>query len=95
MKTNELGQFGTPKVGGNDSIFRNPVGVNVYQGLLSSLAFGGLQGSNQDSIGVEKVRDGGSFGQELWVGEDVEAEAGLGVGLEDDAHRFGRPAWDR
>lgn len=46
----------------------------------------GLEGTDEDPVRGEEVLDGGTFGQELGVGQDVEPAAGLGVGLEDGPH---------
>ena len=72
---------------------RNPVGIHIDERLAGILSLLCLQRTNEDTVGCEEVGNGGSFSQEFGVGEDVEAAAGLGIRLENGAHRLSRPAW--
>ena len=73
---------------------RNPVSIHVDERLARVLSLLCLQRTYEDTVGREEVGDGGPFSQELGVGEDVEAAAGLGVRLENGAHRLRRTAGD-
>lgn len=51
--------------------------VQRCEGCGSVAPGGGLLRSDQDTAGAEEVADGGAFGQEFGVGEDL--EVGVGV----------------
>jgi hypothetical protein len=82
----ELGELGRPKTNSQDPLLGDPVVVDVGKGLTSVKTRLVLKRSNEDSVGVEQVRDGGSLGEELGVGEDVESATRSRVGLEDGSH---------
>jgi hypothetical protein len=84
--SSQLGQLGTPQSNGQDPLGRDPVGVDVLQRFTGGETLGGLERTDKDPVRGEKVGDGGTLGQELGVGEDVESTTGLGVGLEDGPH---------
>lgn len=84
----EFGEFGGPEVGGEDAFAGNPAGVDADEGFDGGLAFGGGFTADEDAIGVFEVGDGGAFGEELGVGEDLEFAVG-GVGAEDGFEGFG------
>ena len=71
---------------------RNPVGVDIAEASARADTLGGLQGSDQDAIRAEKIRDRCSLCEELWVGRDIEAAVGLRVCLENGAHGLGGTA---
>jgi len=72
---NELGKLGRPDVGGQDALARNPRVVNLDKSLGSSLTRGGRRGTDQDTVRVEEIVDGGTGSQELGVGENLEVNA--------------------
>lgn len=72
----QLGQLGRPDIGGQDALTRNPSGVDVNEGLGGLLARGGRGRTNEDTVGIEQVIDGGTGGQELGVGQDLELNTG-------------------
>lgn len=76
----------------NGQYLRDPVGVYASEGCACIFALLSLQRTDQDTIGLEEIRDGGSLSEELGVGKDVEPAARLAVGLEDGAHRLCSPA---
>lgn len=86
----ELGEFRGPEADGEDAFAGDPVGIDVLESGTGVLALLGLERANEDAVGLEEIVDGCALGQELGIGEDVEAAARLGVGLEDGAHRLGR-----
>ena len=90
----QLRQFRRPKTDGQDSLTRNPVGVDGGQTLACALTGFGLERTDQDSVGGEQVLDGGTLGQEFRVGQNVELASGLSVSLENGSHRFGGSARD-
>lgn len=69
------------------------MGIDVPEGLARVFALLSLERTNQDTVGREEIGDGCALGQKLGVGQNVKAAAGLGVGLEDSAHRLGGAAW--
>lgn len=69
---------------------RNPVCVNIGQGLTCTFALRRLQRPNQHPIWVEQIGDSGALREELGVGKYVKADARLRVGLENGAHRLRR-----
>jgi hypothetical protein len=73
---------------------RNPVGVNAGQRLRGLESLLGLKRSDEDTVGSEQVVDGGTFGEELGVGEDVKVDSRARVGVEDGSHRLGGSARD-
>ena len=74
---------------------RNPVGVNIGQGLACTFALRRLQRPDQHPIRVEQIDDGGALREELGVGKYVKADARFRVGLENGAHRLRRTHWYR
>ena len=86
----ELGKLGRPKTDSQDSVLGDPVGVDVGQGGTSVKTGLVLEGTDQDSVGVEQVGDGGTFSQEFWVGQNVESASWSRVGLENGSHSAGR-----
>ena len=72
---------------------RYPVGIDLFQALASIDTFLRLQGSDQDAVRAEEVRNGRSLRQKFRVGKDVESAVRLGVGFQDGAHRLGGAAW--
>lgn len=90
--TYELGQFRRPKISGDDTVWRNPVSVDISKSPLSSNAFRSLKSSNQDTIGVQQILDGCALCQEFGVGTDIEANAGSGVSLQDSTHALSSTA---
>lgn len=61
----ELGELGRPKTDSQDSLSRNPVGVDVGERLASGDTGFALERTDQDSVGAEQVIDGGTLGKEL------------------------------
>ena len=74
---------------------RHPIRVHLRERLASVLTLLRLERTDEDTVGLKEVGDGRALSEELGVGEDVEAGAGLRVRLEDRAHRLGGPAWHR
>jgi hypothetical protein len=74
---------------------RNPVCVNIGQGLACTLALRRLQRPNQHPIRVEQIGDSGTLREKLGVGKYVKPDARFRVGLENGAHRFRRTHWYR
>ena len=54
---------------------RHPVGVDVHHGLDGLPARWRFAAADQHAIGMLEILDGGAFGQELRVGDDVEVDA--------------------
>ncbi|BAS84779.1 Os03g0425450, partial [Oryza sativa Japonica Group] len=79
----ELGQLGGPEVGGEDPLLGDPSGVHVLERLDGGAPRGGLAAADEDAVGGEQVADGGALGEELRVGEDLEADAVAAVVVED------------
>lgn len=71
----KLGQLRGPDVGGQDAVAGNPSSVDVDESLGGLLAVGSRGGTDQDSVGVQQIGDGGTGSQELGVGEDFEVNA--------------------
>jgi hypothetical protein len=69
---NELGKLGRPDVGGQDTLARNPGVVNLDESLGSPLTGGGRGGTDQNTVRIEEIVDGGTGSQELGVGENLE-----------------------
>lgn len=69
-------------------VLRNPVSVDVGEGLASLETLLGLERTDEDSIGREQVADSGTLGEELGVAEDVESDTGSRVGVENGSHRL-------
>mmetsp|Transcript_5034 Transcript_5034/g.14298 ORF Transcript_5034/g.14298 Transcript_5034/m.14298 type:complete len:451 (+) Transcript_5034:158-1510(+) len=84
----ELGQLGRPKVGGEDVVPLDPVGVDAGELLGCGDARGILLPADEDAVGLHEVVDGGALGEELRVGQHLELEALL-VDLEDAADGLG------
>lgn len=61
----ELGKLRRPEADGQNSLPRNPVGVDVGKSLASIDTLLGLERANKDSIRVEKIGDSGTLGKEL------------------------------
>lgn len=91
-RTYQLGELRRPHVGGDDVLTGNPVGVDVDQGVLGADALGGLQSTDQDTVRVQQILDGGTLSQELGVRQDVELHLGRRVGIEDGAHALSSAA---
>jgi hypothetical protein len=89
----ELGEFGGPQVGGEDLRPWDPIGVYANERLGGLEALGSLVSSNQDTVGLEQIRHGSTFGKELWVAQDLKVET-LGVGLQDAADGLSRADGD-
>ena len=83
----EFRQLGRPDVGGQDLLFRDPGCVYVDDLLYRGESGLGLGSANQDPVGLEKILDGGSFGEEFGVAED--GEVVFCVVVEDRVHRSG------
>jgi hypothetical protein len=79
----ELGHLGGPDLGGEYSLAEDPVGVD-----LGEERSGGGVAADEDAVGILKVGDGGTLGEELGVGENVEGLAGAGS-VEDLADTLG------
>ena len=71
----KLGQLRRPDVGGQNTLTGNPSSVNVDESLSSLLSIRSRSRTDQDSVGVEQVGDGGTSSQELGVGENLEVDA--------------------
>lgn len=84
----ELGQLGGPKVGGQDVFPVDPVGVDADELLGGGQALGSLLPTDEDTVGLHEVVNGGTLGEELRVGQDLELESLL-VDLEDAADGLG------
>jgi hypothetical protein len=74
---------------------RNPVCVNIDQGLACTFALRRLQRPDQHPIWVTQIGDSGALREELGVGQNVKADARFRVGLENGAHRLRRTHWYR
>lgn len=61
----ELGKLRRPEADGQNSLPRNPVGVDVGKSLASIDTLLGLERANKDSVRVEKIGDSGTLGKEL------------------------------
>ena len=88
----ELGELRGPEADGEDALGGDPVSIHVAEGRARRLSLLGLERAGEDTVGAKEIGDGGTLGQELGVGEDVEAAARLGVSLEDGAHGLGGAA---
>ena len=84
----ELGELGGPEVGGEDLLAGDPAGVNGDDFLDGRQPLGGLLSADEDAVGIVQILDSRSFGEELWIGKDLEG-AVLGVGPEDGEHGLG------
>jgi hypothetical protein len=71
---NKLSELGRPDVGGQNALARNPSVVNLDESLSSSLTGGGRSRTDQDTVRVEEIIDGGTGSQELGVGENLEMD---------------------
>jgi hypothetical protein len=71
---NKLSELGRPDVGGQNALARNPGVVNLDESLGSSLTGGGRSRTDQDTVRVEEIVDGGTGSQELGVGENLEMD---------------------
>lgn len=72
--THQLGELGGPRVGGDDSLFRDPVFVHGTQRLDGHLTFGGFVPADQNTVGLFQIPHRRSFSQELWVGQDLDRQ---------------------
>src|SRR5690606_9899471 len=81
----QLGKLRRPQVCRQDFIGRYPRGVNVDERLYGLLVFA----TNEDPVRMVQVSDGGAFGQEFGIGEDMEINAVARI-VEDALQRFGR-----
>lgn len=61
----ELGKLRRPKADGQNSLLRNPVGVDARKSLASIDTLFGLERTNKNSVRVEKIGDSGTLGKEL------------------------------
>jgi hypothetical protein len=75
-------------------LLRDPIVIDLHEGLASTLALGCLERSDQDTIGGKEILDGSTLGQKLRIGQDVEATAWFRVGLKNGAHGLGCATWD-
>ena len=91
----EFGQLGRPEIGGEDALAWNPAGINRGQRFDGGIAFRGDFAADEDAVGGFEVFDGGAFGEEFGVGEDLESGAVRGVGREDRLDRRCRFHGDR
>jgi hypothetical protein len=82
----ELGELGRPKTDSQDPVLGDPVTVDVGKSLACGETRLVLEGTDEDSIRVEQVGNGGTLGKELWVGKDVKGATRSRVGLEDGSH---------
>lgn len=71
---NELGKLRGPDVGGQDALAGNPSVVDLDKGLGGLLAGRSRGRTDQDTVRVEKIVDGGTGSQELGVGENLEVD---------------------
>lgn len=89
----EFGEFGAPDVGGEEAFAGDPGGVDLDEGFGGCAALFGLFAANEDTVGVEQVLDGGAFGEEFGVGEDLVFVAVAGC-AEDAFDGFGGADWE-
>lgn len=61
----ELGKLRRPEAHGQNSLLRNPVGVDVRKSLASIKTLSGLERANKNSIRAEKIGDSSTLGKEL------------------------------
>lgn len=71
LNTHQLGQLRGPRVGGDDSLFGDPVFVHGAQRPDGHLTFVGFIAADQDAVGLFKVPHCRSLSQELWVGQNL------------------------
>lgn len=90
--TYKLGKLRRPQIGGDDTVSWNPVSVNFGKSLLCSNTFSSLKSTDQNTIGVQQILNGGTLCQEFGVGTDVEVNSRSGVGLQNGAHALGSTA---
>ncbi len=83
---NQFGELAAPDVGGDDLLFRNPVCVDVHQGLSGLQAAVRFPRADEDPVRLFQIADGGSLREKLGVGKDVEADAVLPA-VQDSFHR--------
>lgn len=69
--TDQLGQLGGPRVGGDDSLLGDPVFVHGAQRLDGHLTFVGFVPADQDAVGLFKIPHRRSLSQELGVGQNL------------------------
>ncbi|KAG6874588.1 hypothetical protein C0993_000258, partial [Termitomyces sp. T159_Od127] len=62
--------------------------------FLASAFRSSLKGIDEDTVSVEEIAYCCAFSQKFRIGEDVKTAVGLGIALEDHAHRLGNTAWD-
>lgn len=72
--TYQLGQLRGPCVGGDDSLFGDPVFVHGAQRLNGHLTFVGFVPADQDAVGLFKIPHRRSFSQKLWVGQNLDRQ---------------------
>lgn len=61
----ELGKLRRPEADSQNSLLRNPVGVDVRKSLAGIKTLLGLERSNKDSVRAEKIGDSSTLGKEL------------------------------
>ena len=70
----ELREFGTPEVRREDSLARDPVGVDVHHLGESGKSRFRLVAADEHAVRFEQVLDGGAFGEEFRIGKDFEMQ---------------------
>jgi hypothetical protein len=61
----ELGELRGPQADSEDSVLRDPVGIDVGEGLARGDTRLALERTDEDSVRGEQVVDGGTLGKEL------------------------------
>ncbi|KAG5461485.1 MAG: hypothetical protein BJ554DRAFT_6314 [Olpidium bornovanus] len=91
-RPHQFRQLRRPQVHRDYALGGDPARIDVAEQLLRLQALGGLKAADQDAVREHQVPHRRAFGEELGVGQDVEADAGVRVGFEDRAHRLRRAA---
>ncbi len=86
----ELAELTAPEIGAQNALGRHPLAVDAGEGLDG----GRVVATDQHAVGLLEIGDGGTFGEELGIGEHREAGADAIAGLdmgggEDRLHGFG------
>lgn len=74
LNTHQLGQLRGPRIGGDDSLFGDPVFIHSAQRFDCHLTFVGFVPADQDTVRLFKVPHRRSLSQELWVGQNLDRQ---------------------
>ncbi len=85
----ELRKLGGPQVGSQDAILRHPVRVHGLQSLHGLSTAGSLATSDEHTIGLGQIFNGGSLCKKLGIGKDLEIDTFVVVVRKDLLDCFG------